>query len=268
MPVYPLLKRPFFIFAVVHTALVGYAAAVSARDYTVALVPFRTNAEENIGYIENGVRDMIRSRLSYKASLTLVEQGLVEDALSNSPARELSREKLLETGRAVQADYVIGGSISKMGSTLSIDVTILNVMKGGATSSVFTQGLGLDEVIPHMKVLAQEIADTIYREGRDEVREDGEAQPPAGAETVLEEQVQESAPPVSSDEAVDSPQAVKTGESPGSVRERLLRRESDIDAGDENPVYQKSIDDLKSVPVSPGGEEEGGGTGEEMPPPL
>ena len=94
MRVYPFLKETFFVCALVQMALLCSPAGVTARDYTVALVPFRMNADESIVYIENGVRDMITSRMSYDATITLVEQSLVHDALSNLSARELTREKL------------------------------------------------------------------------------------------------------------------------------------------------------------------------------
>jgi TolB-like protein len=270
MRVYPLLKETFPVFAIIQIAFLCYAAGVIARDYTVALVPFRMNADEDIVYIENGVRDMIGTRISYNVPITVVERSLVYDELSNLSARELTREKLMELGSALQADYVIGGSISKMGNNVSIDVTILNVIKGGTTSSVFTQSLGLDELIPHMKVLTQEIADTISREDEAAVRETTSAQPPEGAETVFEEKVQggekvdettldlpasghdkqvETIVP-SSDESgsamEENPESVETNESPsGELRERLLQRESETDIFDENPAYQKSIDDIE-----------------------
>src|SRR5210317_1272913 len=143
MRVYHLLKQLFPLAAIMQMAILCSAAGVAARDYTVALVPFRMNADENIAYIENGVQDMIASRISYNAPITLVEQSLVHDELASMSAPELTREKLMELGSALQADYVIGGSISKVGSNVSIDVTILNVMNGGTTATVFAQSLGL-----------------------------------------------------------------------------------------------------------------------------
>lgn len=270
MRVCHVLKKTFSVFAIVQMAFLCSALGVTARDYTVALVPFRMNADERIEYIENGVRDMIASRMSYTAPVTLIEQGLVRHELSSISGRELTREKLMELGSALQADYVIGGSISKMGNNVSIDVTILNISKGGTTSSVFTQSLGLDALIPHMMVLSQEIADTIAREGETGLQESTGAQPPAGAETGSIEEVQgvenaaekpqvpsarepggeretNTPPSDEADSEMDTkPASVETTESPsGELRERLLQRESEIDSLDENPAYQKSIDNLE-----------------------
>jgi len=272
MRVYPLKREMFPVFAIIQMAFLCFAAGVTARDYTVALVPFRMNADENIVYIENGVRDMLTSRMSFDAPIFLVERSLVEDELSNMSARELTREKLMELGSALQADYVIGGSISKVGNNVSVDVTILNLIKGGTTSSVFTQSLGLDELIPRMKVLTREIADTIVREGVITVQEPTGVQPSEGVETVFEEKVEggeivdekiqdrgssqqdgevEMEKPLSDEagsEVEKTPESVETDESSsGDLRERLLQRESEIDSLDENPAYQKSIDDLESA---------------------
>ena len=190
MRVYPLLKELLPLVAVMQMAILCSAAGVAARDYSVALVPFRMNADENIVYIKNGVRDMITSRLSYNAPITLIEQSLVQDALATMSLPDLTKERLMELGSALQADYVIGGSISKMGNNVSIDISILNVMQGGTTSAVFTQSLGLDELIPHMMVLTREIADTIVREGEPAPSETVGEQPPAEAVTVFDDQIE------------------------------------------------------------------------------
>jgi hypothetical protein len=199
---------------------------------------------------------MIASRISYNAPITLVEQSLVHDELASMSAPELTREKLMELGSALQADYVIGGSISKVGSNVSIDVTILNVMNGGTTSTVFAQSLGLDELIPHMMVLTREIADTISREGEPASNEITGVQPPAEAETGFEEQVQgtenvdEKTPARGASEHDGAVETNKPLSGEADLRERLLQRESEIDSLDENPAYQKSIDDLESASES------------------
>jgi len=272
MRVFLLRKKLFSLVVVMQLALLCTAVEIAARDYTVMLVPFRMNADENIVYIENGVRDMITSRMSYSAPITLVEQSLVQDELSNMSAPELTRERLMELGSALQADYVIGGSISKVGNNVSIDVSILNVMQGGTTTAVFAESLGLDELIPHMMVLTQEIADAIAREDAPAPRETAGEEPPAEDGTVFEEQVQgaenvddetpasgtgqhdgdvemkPSLPDDAGSEIEKKPESVETNTSySGDLRERLLQRESEIDSLDENPAYQKSIDDLESA---------------------
>jgi hypothetical protein len=121
-----------------------------------------------------------------------------------------------------------------------------------------------------MMVLTQEIADTISREGETALQETTGAQPPAGAETGSEEEMQagenldekvpvpgasehdrevETSEPLSdeADSEMDTePESVETNESSsGELRKRLLQRESEIDSLDENPAYQKSIDKLE-----------------------
>ena len=272
MRVFPLRKKLFSFVVVMQLALLCTAAEVAARDYTVVLVPFRMNADENIVYIENGVRDMITSRISYNTPITFVEQSLVQDELSNMSTPELTRERLMKLGSALQADYVVGGSISKLGNNVSIDVSILNVMQGGTSSAVFAESLGLNELIPHMMVLAQEIADAITREDVPVPPETAGEQPPAEAVPVFEEQVEgtekvdvetpasgtgphdgdvemnTSPPDDAGSEIEKNPEPVETNtSSSGNLRERLLQRESEIDSLDENPAYQKSIDDLESA---------------------
>ena len=171
---------------------------------------------------------------------------------------------------------------------MSIDVNLLDVQEGaGAVASVFTQSLGLDELIPHMNILAQGINEAIAsrvetpstetpsggssppggtlgteffedvgplfkeKEGGDEVVDDDEK------ELELSEagQLFETDKPPSGEAGGDDqilPEPADTDESEQkSLPEQLLQRKAPIDGTDENPAYQKSIDDLETASESP-----------------
>ncbi len=164
-----------------------------------------------------------------------------------------------------------------------------------ALASVFTQSLGLDELIPHMNILAQGINEAIASRGKTPPTETPSAEPPSGGSSsagtpsggtpgiqpedigTLFEEKPEPDPVVGDDENElelgDAGQLFETVEPPAveangdgeeapepaepeeseqeSLTERLLQRKSPIDATDENPAYQKSIDDLENTAESP-----------------
>ena len=100
-----------------------------AASSTVAVMPFRMNAEEPIDYIGDGVRDMITSRIGSTPSISVVKQSLIREAIVQGGGGELTQERAVDIGRSLQVDYVIFGSISKIGNNVSIDVNLLDVQE-------------------------------------------------------------------------------------------------------------------------------------------
>jgi len=151
----------FLLIIVINFLILCYPAVGISGLAKVAILPFQMNTNEDIEYINRGIRDMLTSRITYGAQITIIEQNMVKEVLSKVILGELTKEGIYEIGKSLGADYVIFGSITKIGNNLSIDISVLNVLQGGLTKPVFTQSIGLDEVIPKMSSLAQGIISII-----------------------------------------------------------------------------------------------------------
>ena len=268
------LRATFLLFVIMNLLVLCNSKMGIANVTKVAFLPFQVNAEEDIEYINEGIRKMLVSRITYGAHIVVIEQNLVKDALSNDLPGQLTKEKVQKIGNTLGAGYVIFGSISKIGNNLSIDVNVLNVLKGGVAIPVFVQSVGLEEVIPKMVKLAGEIRDaistgfkslpsettTIQPAEKSEIfpKEDlktGEITPGKIEEVDLAEsdsELEETGSP--SDEEIpemkresESLEEQPSGQEEGLVKD-LLKRSSEIDSLDENPVYQKSVNDLEKIP--------------------
>ena len=151
------LRLLFLLLIVINLSVLPYSAVGISSVAKVAILPFQMNTDEDIEYINRGIRDILTSRITYGAHITVIEQNMVRDALSKVIPGKLTKEGIQEIGSTLGADYVVFGSITKIGNNLSIDINVLNVLQGGLTKPVFTQSVGLDEVIPKMSGLAQGI---------------------------------------------------------------------------------------------------------------
>ena len=127
----------------------------------IAILPLTAGGQEDINYIAEGLRDMIASRISSGAGLAVIEQAAVQRQYAGGGREAPSPEKVRSTGKALGADYVIFGSVAKMGDDLLIAVNMLAVAKGGAPFPVFSQTLGMNEVIPRLQLIAQEVRGAI-----------------------------------------------------------------------------------------------------------
>jgi TolB-like protein len=262
---YFLLRPTFLPFIVINLLLLCFSLEMGIAKVTrVAILPFQTNADENIAYINRGIREMLTARVAYGADIFVVEHRLVKDALSRVLPSELTKQGVQELGSSLGVDYVISGSISKIGNNVSIDISILNVLQGGITKPVFAQSVGLNEVIPKVSSLAQEIVDTIsigfgspptetslQPTGVDETLPEKE---PKSSE-VVPEKIEEvdltdegsalEVPDSPSDEIeMEGKTSDEQSVEPEELEENSSKRKNEINPLDENPVYQKSVNDL------------------------
>ena len=288
------MRTKLYLFLVLQGAVLFSLDTVLADTSTVAVIPFRMNAEEPIGFIGDGVRDMLTSRIGSAPSISVVKQGLVRETLAKGTVSELTEESAIDVGRTLQADYVVFGSISKIGDNVSVDLNLLDVEEGGTLISAFTQSLGLDEVVPQMNVLAQGITEAItsrdktppvelpsaetasggsspggtpgtqplenigvlFKEtpGAEDISDDGKNEFQFEEAGQLFETDEGAPPEIESAEETKTETAEADEAEQDNLAERLLKRESPIDSTDENPAYQKTIDDLQDSSESGSGD--------------
>ena len=251
---------------------VCYLGRGIARGDQVAVLPFEINADEDIEYVHRGIREMISSRIAGGDHITVIEHNAVRDVLAAITPTKLTNKVVQDIGSRLGTDYVVFGSITKIGNNLSIDMKLLSVSSGGIAVPVFTQSLGLDEVIPKITVLAQEIRGIISTGFEDSKTKPTGIELPEVNETVLKEgsetggvktekveeveladdstELEESVSPSDgvSDENKEKDEFLSEQlTEPEGLRESNLKRKNEIDSLDENPVYQNSIDDLDKI---------------------
>ena len=260
------MRLTFRSFIVINLFLICTSLEMGIAKVTrVAILPFQTNANENIDYINRGIREMLAARVTYGDDISVVEHHLVKDALSRLGPGELTKQGAQKLGSTLEANYVIFGSISKIGNNVSIDISVLNVLQGGVIKPVFAQSVGLDEVIPKVSSLAKEIVDSIKTGFGSPPPTETFIQPNEADETFLEKESENGKAEPEKIEEVDlndSDSALEVPDSPSDeieregktsdeqtaepeeLKEKILKRESEINSLDENPAYQKSVNDL------------------------
>jgi len=134
------------------------AVPCSAKEKnTVAVLPFSVHSGENIDYVRQGILDMLSSRIYVADKIEVVGKDAVAAALRDTGAKELSLSDVYAVGKKLNADYVVWGSITKIGNSISIDGKLVDVAAYKSTVSLFTQSQGMDEVIPKINDFAQRI---------------------------------------------------------------------------------------------------------------
>jgi TolB-like protein len=139
------------IFAFCHVS-----PSLAKAPKRVAILPFTINAERDVSFLRDGIMDMLSSRLLTKGEMEVVEKQIVQKKLAQFTG-PLNRERATLIGKALQADYVIFGSLTVIGENVSIDATVLDVAENEELVTASKQSKGMDEVIPTVNQFAQEI---------------------------------------------------------------------------------------------------------------
>lgn len=124
---------------------------------TVAVLPFSIHSAENIDYIRQGIEDMLASRISVNDKIDVIGKDSVLAALQETAGRELALADAYALGKKLNADFVVWGSITKIGNSLSIDGKLVDIAASKTAVNIFAQCPTMDEVIPKINDFAQRI---------------------------------------------------------------------------------------------------------------
>ena len=132
-----------------------------AKQYRVAIIPFKINAEKDMTFLKDGVFDMLSSRLSSVENVEIVDRQETEKIVKTVEG-VLNEEKAREVGAKLEADYVFWGSLTIFGESVSIDSKIVDVTGDRKTLAFFNQTRGIGEVIPKINTFAEDINEKVF----------------------------------------------------------------------------------------------------------
>ena len=140
------------------------AHTMAAEPQRVALLPFKINAEKNLTYLQNGIFDMLSSRLAEPGKVQVLSRGEIDNALAGAagPQDETAARNL---GKKLGTDYVLYGSLTMFGDSLSIDAKMLDVTGAKPPVAVFSQSPDVGGIIPAIDRFATDINARVFDRG-------------------------------------------------------------------------------------------------------
>ena len=130
---------------------------VAKEKYTVTVLPFALHSAENIEYVRQGINDILISRISGADKIEVTRKDVVSDILKKTGGKELDMADVQGIGRQLKSDYVVWGSITKIGKSISIDGKLIDITGGKSDVGIYSQSQSLDEVIPKINDFSQRI---------------------------------------------------------------------------------------------------------------
>lgn len=124
---------------------------------SVAVLPFALNSADNIDYVQQGIVDMLSSRIASIDKIEVISKDKVLDAMKTVKAKEMTLADIYALGKKMNVDYVVSGSITKIGNSVSIDAKLVDIVAYKPAVSISTQSQGMDDVIVKISDFAQRI---------------------------------------------------------------------------------------------------------------
>jgi len=128
-----------------------------SKVYKVAILPFMIYSQENLDYLREGIYDILTSRVTVEGRVVVIERSLVERALYEEKPTRLDEAAATKIGMRVGADYIVLGSITKIGDYISLDARLISLTEEKPPLTAFTQHKGIDDVMVKIGDFAQDI---------------------------------------------------------------------------------------------------------------
>lgn len=151
------MKKTISVILFLVTILLVAGTIWAKEKYTVTVLPFSLHSAENIEYVRQGIGDMLISRISVSDKIEVTRKDVVQDLLKKTGAKELNLTDVQSIGQQLKSDYVVWGSITKIGSRISIDGKLVDIAGGKSDVDIFFQSQTLDEVIPKINDFSQRL---------------------------------------------------------------------------------------------------------------
>ena len=129
----------------------------SPKVYKVAILPFQIHSQENLDYLREGIYDMLSSRISAEGKIIVVERTAVERVFYEERPTRLDETVAKKIGMRVGADYIVLGSLTKIGDYVSLDARLISITEEKPPLGAFTQHRGIEEMMVKIGEFAQDI---------------------------------------------------------------------------------------------------------------
>jgi TolB-like protein len=128
-----------------------------SKVYKVAILPFMIYSQENLDYLREGIYEILSSRITVEGRIVVIDRSVVEKALYEERPMRLDETAATKIGMRVGADYIVLGSITKVGDYISLDARLVSITEEKPPLSAYTQHKGIDDVMVKIGDFAQDI---------------------------------------------------------------------------------------------------------------
>ena len=158
-----LLSLPVLLICLL---LTGTMAAGQPQK-SVAILPFTLNAPPELQYLQEGLRDMLGSRMRAEAGAKIIAKADADGALKVAGGKPAA-DNLPALAKQLGADYLVYGSITALGGGISIDTQVFTAAApaGQALQTFYGAATANDKIMQSIDALAWDIIEKLFNKRR------------------------------------------------------------------------------------------------------
>jgi TolB-like protein len=139
----------------------SFSAVAQAKEIkTVAVLPFEIIAPEDLSYVQDGIVQMLHSRLVWKDKVSVIEQKKTETQF-NQIQNQNSDRRIESLAKSLGSDYIITGSITHFANAFSIDTRIYDI-QNKQWMAFSEQSTAINDLIPKMSAISAKINKKVF----------------------------------------------------------------------------------------------------------
>jgi TolB-like protein len=144
------------------TAALVTATVVSAQAPSrILTLPFKIHSEKDLSFLNRGISTMLATRLSAGGKAMVFQDAAASRAAMDAP-NGAEAAVALKLATVLKADYVLFGSLTVFGSSVSTDAALIDVAEK-RPAVIFSQaGQNTGDVITHIDQLAAQINADVF----------------------------------------------------------------------------------------------------------
>jgi len=128
----------------------------------VAVCPLEMNSPDDLSFLQKGLFSMLFSRLSDPGKVEVMDRETIDRALTQAQASPATKGPLNEAkakliGASLGVDYILFGSMTQFGSSVSLDLSMVSVKGEKPTLTFSKQAAEPGAVITELDMAATEI---------------------------------------------------------------------------------------------------------------
>jgi TolB-like protein len=158
--------RLFSLLAMLVCLLTGSMAAGQSQK-SVAILPFTLNAPPDLQYLQEGLRDMVGSRMRAEAGVRIIAKTEADGALKVAGGKP-APENLPALAKQLGADYLVYGSITALGGGISIDTQVFTAAApaGQSLQTFYGAATANDQIMQSIDSLSWDIIEKLFGKRR------------------------------------------------------------------------------------------------------
>lgn len=138
----------------------GPPDALAQPESKVLILPFSIHSDKDLSFLKNGIQDMLGTRLTKPGKLQPISKEAAQKSVQGLAA--INEKTAVSLGENLGADYVVFGSLTVFGDSISTDARLLDTSRKKVLLSFNEAGKESGEVISHIDRFAGKVDETLF----------------------------------------------------------------------------------------------------------